>query len=184
MIRAQEWSEKTDVYAFGIILWEMLSGHVPYNHIVVRDQWDLMWRIMQGMRPDMKMISDAPRELQSLVNRCWRQEPKERPTMLQVVDELRGSDPEAIFRSVDIDGSNTLDFAEVVGFLGRYAPETPPQEMFPIFQGLDSNGSGTISLAEFLTFWEVTKEKGIHIALKECQMEHGNLRPRRLHART
>lgn len=173
MVRNQEWSEKTDVYAFGIILWEMLSGKQPFSHVVVRDQWDLMWRILHGERPDISAIKNAPDELQAMVQRCWAQDPKERPTMQQVVDQLRGQDPESIFRSIDVDNSNSLDFAELVGFLGRYAPETSPGEMYPIFLGLDVNHSGAISLQEFIRFWNIVTCKGIHIALKECQSGAG-----------
>jgi len=176
MIRSQEWSEKTDVFAFGIILWEMLSGCIPYSHIAVRDQWDLLTKIIQGIRPDITkiQIQDAAVKeevirLVRLIERCWSSEAKLRPTMMQVVDELRGSDPEAIFKSVDLDGSRSLDFPELVGFLGRYAPEIKPGEMYPIFQGLDSNDSGAISFKEFLAFWTVVTQKGIHVALKDCQ---------------
>lgn len=169
MIAKQEWSEKTDVFAFGIILWEMLSGAVPYSNLRLMHQWDLLARIMTGARPDLHAIAGVPVELRKLVERCWCQEPRDRPTMLQVLDQLRGSNPKAIFQSVDTNGDGALSFMELVGFLNRYAPETAPEEMYPIFHALDLNCSGAISQEEFLRFWQRVDSIGLHSSLKECQ---------------
>jgi len=75
----------SDVYAFGIVLYELNTNTLPYNHIQTKDQ--IIFKVGLGMLiPDPKKIRrDCPGELRKLMYNCYRGKPaKDRPTFRQV----------------------------------------------------------------------------------------------------
>lgn len=170
MVANQEWSEKTDVFAFGIILWELFSAEIPYSQLSnISSAVDLLFKICNGVRPDMSKVSHVGSSMRRLIEECWDPDPRRRPSMRRVLDLLRGNDPVAIFRSIDTDCSKTLNFGELVQFLQRYAPQVKPGEMHSIFEAIDEDNSGDITYPEFLQFWEVVQKNGLANALTLCQ---------------
>ncbi|EXX57134.1 uncharacterized protein OCT59_024735 [Rhizophagus irregularis] len=78
-------SEKSDVYSIGVLLWEISSGQLPFKG----ESYDasLVMQISKGYRE--KIISDTPIDYSNLYTECWNGEPKNRPSMNQVVDKLK-----------------------------------------------------------------------------------------------
>lgn len=163
MITDQEWSDKTDVYAFGIIMWEIFSGHTPF----VRSGEDvnpvsLLFRIANGERPSLGDVSHISSDLRALIQACWDAEPRKRPSMRRVLDLLHGNDPRRIFRSLDHNGSGGLDFGEFVMFLQRYAPNRVEMDLMPnLFRAIDEDQSGEIGVEEFEKFWREVEASGL-----------------------
>jgi len=87
-----------DIYSFGMILYAILSGSPPYQH----PSYESAFResIIRGERPDEESIDERRATLtehqqqildvlRSIMRRCWAQDPSDRPTMLEVRDELK-----------------------------------------------------------------------------------------------
>jgi serine/threonine protein kinase len=61
-------SKEADVYAFGILAWEMLSGDFPYADIPFKT---LGLKLAQGTRPDLdKIPNDCPNDIVTMIANC------------------------------------------------------------------------------------------------------------------
>lgn len=69
---------RTDVYSVGIVLFEMLTGRVPYDGA---KPIEIAWQhVDQDVPPPSKYVPDLPAELDALVVRATRREANQRPT--------------------------------------------------------------------------------------------------------
>jgi hypothetical protein len=86
MISDGQVSQAIDVYAFGIIVWEMCSGMIPWAGLA---EQTIMFKVaMKGERPTMER-ERWPAWACDLMGACWHQDPKQRPTMADVLARLR-----------------------------------------------------------------------------------------------
>ena len=76
LFRGQPHSKATDVYAFGIIMWEVSSGELAFSD---RDHnIHLMLDVCNGLRP--AIVEDTPDGWAQLMKQCWDGDPHNRPT--------------------------------------------------------------------------------------------------------
>ena len=60
------YSEKCDVFSFGIILWEVLTRKKPFNEIG-GSAFRIMWAVHSGTRPPL--IKNCPKPLELLMTK-------------------------------------------------------------------------------------------------------------------
>merc|ERR1719233_2565151 len=76
-------TEKSDVYAFGYILWEMYTKEEPFKELSFNQ---LSKKVRSGKRPPIPdIMADSIRELTEL---CWKAEPSERPNFSEIKQSL------------------------------------------------------------------------------------------------
>ncbi|GJQ14531.1 hypothetical protein GpartN1_g6322.t1 [Galdieria partita] len=80
----QPYSEKADVYSFGIILWEMVAKQLPYYGI--QPMQVAVAVLSKQMRPPLPPNCPAP--LSQLIQLCWHQDPNRRPSFPEIMKLL------------------------------------------------------------------------------------------------
>lgn len=80
------YSEKSDVWAFGVTCWECLTGDQPFNDL---DLHQLAIRVREENFSLASYIpADCPKYLRKLLLKCWSADPKDRPTFSEIVEIL------------------------------------------------------------------------------------------------
>ena len=76
----KSYTKESDIYSFGMIMWEHTSGKKPF-HDRPHDHY-LMLDILKGERP--QITDDTPEPYAELMKRCWDQNPENRPTAREI----------------------------------------------------------------------------------------------------
>ncbi|KAG6907970.1 hypothetical protein DXG01_006695 [Tephrocybe rancida] len=83
-------TEASDVYAFGMVCYEILAGERPFGKVKAIA---VIQKIMKGQHPQ-RPIRKGPlergltEEMWKMMKRCWAQNPDERPTAAEIVQLL------------------------------------------------------------------------------------------------
>ena len=84
---ARQVSRASDVYAFGVLLWEMCTGgQLPWRG----DSEALVkLSVAEGMTLESRLPKDTPPGLRSLIASCWALDPEARPSMHALARRLK-----------------------------------------------------------------------------------------------
>ena len=80
----QQYTELVDVYSFGVILWQLTSGRVPFEGFNRRQLEDKVVR--GGWRPPID--GSLPAALRDLISACWSPHFTQRPSFARILSEL------------------------------------------------------------------------------------------------
>ncbi|KAG2455058.1 hypothetical protein HYH02_000883 [Chlamydomonas schloesseri] len=80
-------THKVDLYAFGVMLWAMLTGEEPWKGYPLVS---VAFSVHCGRRPPLAELSEerCPRKLRRLIEQCWDAQPRRRPAAAEAVKEL------------------------------------------------------------------------------------------------
>ncbi|KAL4645838.1 serine/threonine-protein kinase A-Raf isoform X1 [Arapaima gigas] len=88
VIRMQDsnpYTFQSDVYGYGVVLYELMSGTLPYSNINNRDQ--IIFMVGRGyLSPDLsKLYSNSPKAMKRLIIDCLKFKRDERPLFPQIL---------------------------------------------------------------------------------------------------
>ncbi|KAF0476163.1 kinase-like protein [Gigaspora margarita] len=89
MLRKQaiQRNKKSDIYSFGVILWEISSGRPPFESVKISGGTNIrdiaiLIQIRQGIRE--QPIEGTPNSYIQLYKRCWDYNPDLRPSIEEI----------------------------------------------------------------------------------------------------
>ncbi len=135
-----------DIYSFGVILYEMASGRVPFdadNFMGILTQH--MYKAPVPIRALVPVIQDIPPGLEAIILKCLSKRPEHRyQTMRELVDELdkveKGIVPDAVPELMDRSGGFNVptDYfrTAAIGAVVPAARNMVPRSHWPIYAGL------------------------------------------------
>lgn len=85
VLRGEGTTPASDVYAFGIILWELATQQHPFGEFDYKFTIDLEEAIKHGTRPTIPV--DCNPALAALIADCWNPTQKSRPTFSQITSQ-------------------------------------------------------------------------------------------------
>lgn len=77
------YDEKADIYSFGMILWELLTGRTPYEG---KSQLQVIRMI--DMREKERIPDNADPDYARLIRACWHEDPRKRPSIMRAMRTL------------------------------------------------------------------------------------------------
>ncbi|WOL14639.1 serine/threonine-protein kinase HT1 [Canna indica] len=107
MIKHKPYSRKVDVYSFGLLLWEMVTGTIPYEEMTpVQAAFAV---VDKNLRPDIP--ADCPAPLRALIEQCWAALSEKRPEFWQIMEVLEQFES-ALARDGTLDQLQNLSFQD------------------------------------------------------------------------
>ncbi|XP_065407497.1 macrophage-stimulating protein receptor isoform X7 [Chrysemys picta bellii] len=83
-LQIQKFTTKSDVWSFGVLLWELLTrGAPPYPEV---DPYDITHYLLSGRR--LPQPEYCPDSLYAVMLSCWAPSPEERPTFSALIGEV------------------------------------------------------------------------------------------------
>jgi serine/threonine protein kinase len=79
VLRGDAWSEASDVYVFGMLIYELDLGRHPYKDPATGEAMVIM---EESVKP--KFSAECPEAIQDIVQKCLARKAKDRPTSVQI----------------------------------------------------------------------------------------------------
>lgn len=92
VIRNEPCSEKVDIWSFGVVLWELLSGEIPYKDV---DSSAIIWGVGSNSL-HLPVPSSCPEGFKLLMRQCWSPKARNRPSFRQILMHLEIASPELL----------------------------------------------------------------------------------------
>ena len=133
------YTSKVDVYAYGIVLWELATSEIPYPNLVPFDIIDQV--LNNDARPQLPPYLNP--KMKDLITMCWDRNPKVRPSFNEIVAMIQNN-------VICFDGTNVIEFQNYMKSSAT-ATEILTGEYDKRIAQLQKN---EISLSEFNSFVE------------------------------
>lgn len=102
LVKCADYDDSIDVYAYGVVLWEMLTGLVPFEG---KEAFQIIYVLLSNPNP-LPIPEGSPEPLSKLIQKCVSQDSKERPSFADIISEFENHNVR--FKDCDEDSFNDL----------------------------------------------------------------------------
>ncbi|XP_063937879.1 serine/threonine-protein kinase oca2 isoform X2 [Daucus carota subsp. sativus] len=85
VLRNEPSDEKSDVYSYGVVLWELATEKIPWDHL---NSMQVIGAV-GFMNQRLEIPNDVDARWASLIESCFQSEPKDRPTFQELLERLK-----------------------------------------------------------------------------------------------
>ncbi|KAL8098406.1 serine/threonine-protein kinase STY46-like [Apium graveolens] len=85
VIEHKPYDHKADIFSFAIVLWELLTGKIPYEYLTPLQA--AVGVVQKGLRPTIP--KNTLPKISELLERCWQQDPTLRPDFTEIIAILQ-----------------------------------------------------------------------------------------------
>jgi serine/threonine protein kinase len=85
VLRGETYCLSSDVYSFGIVLWEMIARKLPYDELPSSEQ---IFHEVTAKHARPTIPPHANPDLKSLMLACWHPNPEKRPPFGYIIENL------------------------------------------------------------------------------------------------
>ena len=86
VLNKEHYKKPSDIYSFSITIYECMKWGEAYPKEIFPHEWDIANFIIKGKR--LEKPKRMRNDIYSLISECWKQEPKERLEITQIVSKL------------------------------------------------------------------------------------------------
>uniref|UniRef100_A0A2M4A599 Mitogen-activated protein kinase kinase kinase dlk-1 n=1 Tax=Anopheles triannulatus TaxID=58253 RepID=A0A2M4A599_9DIPT len=125
VIRNEPCNEKVDIWSYGVVLWELLTGEVPYKNV---DSSQIIFGVGNNSLY-LPIPGSCPEGFKLLIKQCWSAKPRNRPSFKIILQHL------------DIAGRELLQMCAKEQYAGYYETQKSwREEIRSHMTKLTSNG--------------------------------------------
>ncbi|CAL9096296.1 unnamed protein product [Musa textilis] len=119
VLRNERSDEKSDVYSYGVILWELVTEKIPW------DNFNSMQVIaaVGFMNQRLDLPKDLNPQWVSIIESCWHSEPKCRPTFQELIERFKDLQRQQVVQSHMQRAGETTQSAAKASFQDRNEPD-------------------------------------------------------------
>lgn len=128
VLQGQPYTTASDIYSFGIVAYELLTGLEPYHDYNLTEEELVKEIVKNNLRPkfnDGFLVPKSldylennfegflvPKFLENLITSCWDSDPKKRPDYLKIFLELQFSEQEKLseLQKIDLFNKENINF--------------------------------------------------------------------------
>jgi serine/threonine protein kinase len=103
-----EYGKPVDVFAFGVMLWEIVKCEQVYKNWARKDPIFIHNQIVNGIRPD---VTGLPENAKQLMEAGWVAGPDQRPTFDAIFDGLRAGNYQLL---PDVDAAEIREYVDPI----------------------------------------------------------------------
>lgn len=86
VLRSEPSNEKSDVFSFGVILWELVTASIPWNNLNLMQ----VVGVVGFMDRRLELPEGLDPRLESIIHDCWQSDPDQRPSFQVITQRMSG----------------------------------------------------------------------------------------------
>ncbi|XP_020113919.1 dual specificity protein kinase shkB-like [Ananas comosus] len=108
VLRNEPSDEKSDVYSYGVILWELVTEKIPWDSL---NSMQVIGAV-GFMNQRLELPSDLDPQWVSMIESCWHSDPKCRPTFQEIMERLKDLQRQQIMQSQTLRNAGKLSIQD------------------------------------------------------------------------